>query len=157
MFQTQTEFENRVGRDRVLQYLDRGLTGSPDPNLMACVLTDGNKITYAILNKKGYSADQLSRLALDPTIRRQVSWICAEQMALMKPELLSPDGTSMYTKISIGAQAQLTQIAMSILRPQAEQVNGAGAPATVSALTFEAQPAFEFAPNAEHPRGRGGF
>lgn len=155
MFQTQTELENRVGRDRVVQYLDRDLDGEPDPDLVSTVLTDGNKIAYSILNRKGYSADQIKRLALDDMLRRQVSWICAEQMALMKPELLSPDGTSMYTKLSTAAQQQLTLVALSILRPQAEAISGA--PSTVSAITFEAQPAFEFAPNPEFPRGRGGY
>lgn len=155
MFQTQDELETRVGRDRVVQYLDRDLDGDPDPPLVAVVLTDGNKDAYAILNKKGYSSDQIKRLALDPTIRRQVSWICAECMALMKPELLAADGTSMYTKLAVTARSQLTLIASSMLRPQAEEV--AGAPATVSAQTFEAEPAFDFAPNQEFPRGRGGY
>lgn len=155
MFQTQDDLERRIGKDRVVQFLDRDLDGEPDPDLVAEVLTDGNRMVFALLNKKGYSEGQIRRLARDETLRRQASWICAEYMALTKPELLSPDGTTMYTLISKNAQSTLTSIALSIIRPEAEVI--AGPPSTVSAQLFEAQPAFEFAPNEERPRGRGGF
>ncbi len=155
MFTSLGDLESRVGRSKVIECLDRDADGVADPNLVAVVVTDANKEVFSILNRKGYSPDQLKRLAGDETLRRQAAWIAAECMVLMKPELISADGTTLYTAVANRARQQLSNIALAILRPQAESV--AGAPSTVKGQIFESQPAFEFATSEDRPRGSGGF
>src|SRR6478735_3831649 len=155
MFSSLQDVIDRVGMEKVVQCLDRDADGKPDPPLVATLLTDSNKHVTMMLNRKGYSLEQLKRLAKDESLRRQAAWIAAEFMVFMKPELISPDGTTLYTPLSKRAMDNITAIALATFRPQAEQI--AGAPSTMSAQIFEAQPAFEFAANEDHPRGRGGF
>jgi hypothetical protein len=155
MFTSLRDLEERIGRQKVIELLDRDASGHADPNLVAMVVTDTNKAVFAILNRKGYSADQLKRLAQDESLRRLAAWIGAEFMSLTKTELISADGTTLYTPLALRARRELTDVAMSLLRPQAESV--AGAPSTTKGMIFEAQPAFEFTPNEGRPRGSGGF
>lgn len=155
MFVGPKDLELRIGRARFTQLLDHDGDGKADDDLVAEVCTDANREIESLLLGKGFSRDQLGKLTRDETLRRQGAWIAAEYAALTKPELVSPDGTTMYSVHAGKARDVIKTIATAERRLSGEKT--AGATTAIQAFVSEPNPPFYVAPSAKNPRGSGGF
>jgi len=155
VFVNARDLSRRLGEARFKQLFDQNLNGRADADLVAEVCTDANREIESLLLGKGFTHDQLEKLAQDETLRRAGCWIAAEMAVFSKPEMVGPDGTTAYSEQAKRAREMIKTIASGERRLAAEQV--AGPTASIRGHVSEPTPGFYVAPSIANPKGPGGF
>lgn len=154
-FVSDTDLKNRVGADTFVQLFDDDHDGIADSEPVSTVLADANKLVEAHLYRKGYTADQLKKLAQDSLLRRIAADIALGFAGERRVEWLDTAGKGRYDAMMVRGERRLKQIATAELRvPKEEKVGGHE---RMRGDLNKGDPALVFAASKADPKGPGGF